>query len=78
MKMITAIIRPEKVDEVLNALEQNSIPGVTITDVLGRGEQGGVCLQVQGRQNAGEDPPEDQTRDRRPGQRCGGVDKDHP
>ena len=47
MKMITAIIRPEKVDEVLNALEQNKIPGVTITDVLGRGEQGGVCLQYR-------------------------------
>jgi len=47
MKMITAIIRPEKVDEVLNALEQNNIPGVTITDVLGRGEQGGVCLQYR-------------------------------
>src|SRR5574344_1753343 len=47
MKMITAIIRPEKVDEVLNALEQNSIPGVTITDGLGRGEQGGVCLQYR-------------------------------
>ncbi len=47
MKMITAIIRPEKVDEVLNALEQNNIPGVTITEVLGRGEQGGVCLQYR-------------------------------
>ncbi len=47
MKMITAIIRPEKVDEVLNALEQNNIPGVTITDVLGRGEQGGICLQYR-------------------------------
>jgi len=47
MKMITAIIRPEKVDEVLNALEQNNVPGVTITEVLGRGEQGGVCLQYR-------------------------------
>ncbi len=47
MKMITAIIRPEKVDELLNALEQNKIPGVTITEVFGRGEQGGVCLQYR-------------------------------
>ena len=45
MKMIVAIIRPEKVDDVLNAFEQNNIPGVTITDVHGRGEQGGICLQ---------------------------------
>lgn len=47
MKMITAIIRPEKVDEVLNALEENNVPGVTITNVFGRGEQGGVCLQYR-------------------------------
>ncbi len=42
-----AVIRPEKVDDVLNALEQNNIPGVTITEVLGRGEQGGICLQYR-------------------------------
>ncbi|MCK9313669.1 MAG: P-II family nitrogen regulator [Methanocorpusculum sp.] len=47
MKMIMAVIRPEKVDDVLNALEQNNIPGVTITEVLGRGEQGGICLQYR-------------------------------
>ncbi|MDO5845971.1 MAG: P-II family nitrogen regulator [Methanocorpusculum sp.] len=47
MKMIMAIIRPEKVDEVLNALEENNVPGVTITNVCGRGEQGGVTLQYR-------------------------------
>ncbi len=47
MKMIVAIIRPEKVEGVLQALEENSIPGVTITEVSGRGEQGGICLQYR-------------------------------
>ena len=47
MKMIVAIIRPEKVDDVLDALEEQNIPGVTITDVRGRGEQRGICLQYR-------------------------------
>lgn len=47
MKMIVAIIRPEKVEGVLDALEENNVPGVTITEVLGRGEQGGICLQYR-------------------------------
>lgn len=45
MKMVVAIIRPEKVDGVIDALQEKNIPGVTITDVRGRGEQGGICLQ---------------------------------
>ena len=47
MKMIVAVIRPEKVDDVLDALEAVNVPGVTITDVRGRGEQGGICLQYR-------------------------------
>lgn len=47
MKMVVAIIRPEKVDEVLDSLEEKNIPGVTVTDVRGRGEQGGICLQYR-------------------------------
>ncbi|MDV0442750.1 P-II family nitrogen regulator [Methanorbis rubei] len=47
MKMIVAIIRPEKVDDVVDALEAQNIPGVTITDVRGRGEQRGICLQYR-------------------------------
>lgn len=45
MKMIVAVIRPEKVDAVLDVLEAQNIPWVTITDVRGRGEQRGICLQ---------------------------------
>ncbi|HJJ96941.1 P-II family nitrogen regulator [Methanocorpusculum vombati] len=47
MKMIVAVIRPEKVDDVVDALEAVNVPGVTITDVRGRGEQGGICLQYR-------------------------------
>jgi len=47
MKMIIAIIRPEKVDDVLDVLEETNVPGVTITDVYGRGEQGGITLQYR-------------------------------
>lgn len=47
MKMIVAVIRPEKVDDVVDTLEAVNVPGVTITDVRGRGEQGGICLQYR-------------------------------
>ena len=42
MKMIRAIIRPEKEDEVLKALENAGFPSVTKMDVLGRGKQKGI------------------------------------
>lgn len=45
--MIVAVIRPEKVDDVVDALEAVNVPGVTIIDVRGRGEQGGICLQYR-------------------------------
>lgn len=42
MKMIRAIIRPEKEDEVISALETAGFPSVTKMDVLGRGKQRGI------------------------------------
>ncbi|MFP4697869.1 MAG: P-II family nitrogen regulator [Eubacteriales bacterium] len=42
MKMIKAIIRPEKVTEVLNELAEADFPAVTKIDVVGRGKQRGV------------------------------------
>ena len=42
MKMIKAIIRPEKEAEVLRQLESEGIYGMTKVDVLGRGKQRGV------------------------------------
>jgi nitrogen regulatory protein PII 1 len=42
MKMIRAIVRPEKVDEVLSELNDAGFPAVTKIDVVGRGKQRGV------------------------------------
>ena len=42
MKMIKAIIRPEKLDQVLNELSDADYPAVTKIDVMGRGKQRGV------------------------------------
>ena len=42
MKMIMAIIRPEKLQEVKDALKNECINGITITSVRGRGSQSGL------------------------------------
>jgi len=42
MKYIVAIIQPDKLDEVLQALENAEIHLVTVTPVLGRGRQKGI------------------------------------
>lgn len=42
MKMIRAIIRPEKEDDVIKSLEDSGFPSVTKVDVLGRGKQKGI------------------------------------
>lgn len=42
MKLIKAIIRPEKETEVIQALEQAGLPALTKWDVLGRGRQKGI------------------------------------
>lgn len=44
MIMIRAIIRPEKVDEVLAALMYAGFPAVTKMDVYGRGKQRGMKI----------------------------------
>ncbi len=41
MKLITAIIRPFKLDEVREALSQAGVTGITITEVKGFGRQKG-------------------------------------
>ncbi len=48
MKEILAIIRPNKLDEVKNALEEMGCHGMTITDVKGRGRQLGVTESYRG------------------------------
>ena len=42
MKMIRAIIRPEKEEEVVKGLETAGFPSVTKMDVFGRGKQKGI------------------------------------
>ena len=42
MKLIRAIIRPEREEHVIQALEAAGIVGLTKMDVLGRGQQRGV------------------------------------
>ena len=39
MQLITAIIRPFKVDDVKDALKQMGVHGITVTDVQGFGRQ---------------------------------------
>ena len=40
--MVRAIVRPEKIDEVLSALMYAGFPSVTKMDVYGRGKQRGM------------------------------------
>ena len=42
MKMIMAVIRPERLQQVKDALKEIGINAVTITDVRGRGQQSGI------------------------------------
>jgi len=48
MKMIKAIIKPERFEFVKKALEDKGFIGMTISEVKGRGEQKGITLQYRG------------------------------
>jgi nitrogen regulatory protein P-II 1 len=45
VKKIEAIIREEKLDAIRVALEANGYLGMTVSEVVGRGRQGGLTLQ---------------------------------
>jgi nitrogen regulatory protein P-II 1 len=49
MHLVTAMIRPERVDFVKKALEDRGFTGMTITEVRGRGDQKGISLQYRGK-----------------------------
>ncbi|WP_340820376.1 P-II family nitrogen regulator [Methanolobus sp. WCC4] len=49
MMKIEAIIRPTKIHEVKDALEEAGYESITVTDVKGRGKQKGVMQQWRGR-----------------------------
>jgi len=48
MKLIKAIIRPERFDFVKKALEDRGLYAMTVTEVMGRGEQRGISLKYRG------------------------------
>ena len=50
MKMIKAIIRPNKVDEVKDALAALNIAGMTVTEVRGHGKQKGHTAIYRGKE----------------------------
>lgn len=45
MKRIEAIIRPEKLEELRETLDEKGFSGMTVTEVKGRGTQKGVVLE---------------------------------
>ncbi len=49
MKMVQAIIRPERFDTVKAALEQKGFNALTFIEVKGRGEQKGITLEYRGK-----------------------------
>jgi len=50
MKKIEAIVRPERVSAVKEALEKLGYPGITLTEVKGHGKQKGLVQQWRGSQ----------------------------
>jgi nitrogen regulatory protein P-II 1 len=48
VKKVEAIIRPEMLPVVRKALDEQGVTGVTITQVLGHGAQGGITQQWKG------------------------------
>jgi nitrogen regulatory protein P-II 2 len=52
MQLIKAIIRPNKVDEVKEALEKIGVAGMTVTEVRGHGQQKGHTAVYRGKEYA--------------------------
>ena len=50
MKLVKAIVRPNKVDEVREALEKLNLGGLTVTDVRGHGRQKGHTAVYRGKE----------------------------
>jgi nitrogen regulatory protein P-II 1 len=48
MKLITAVIKPFKLDDVKDALKASGIAGMTVTEVRGFGRQGGHTETYRG------------------------------
>jgi nitrogen regulatory protein PII len=50
MKLIKSIVRPNKVDEVKDALARLNISGMTVTEVRGHGKQKGHTAIYRGKE----------------------------
>ena len=50
MKLIKAIVRPNKVDDVREALERVGVSGLTVTEVRGHGKQKGHTAIYRGQE----------------------------
>jgi len=50
MKLIKAIVRPNKVDDVRDALEKLGVSGLTVTEVRGHGKQKGHTAIYRGKE----------------------------
>ncbi|MFZ2654368.1 MAG: P-II family nitrogen regulator [Victivallales bacterium] len=53
MKYIIAIIQPDRMDDILQKLEEKEIHLVTVTSVMGRGRQKGVATIYRSHKEAG-------------------------
>lgn len=50
MKLIKSIVRPNRVDDVREALEKIGVPGMTVTEVRGHGRQKGHTAIYRGKE----------------------------
>ena len=50
MKLIKAVVRPNKVDDVREALGRVNLPGMTVTEVRGHGKQKGHTAIYRGKE----------------------------
>lgn len=53
MKYIVAIVQPDRMQEVLDLLEEKEIHLLTLSNVMGRGRQRGVSQVYRGHKEAG-------------------------
>jgi len=53
MKYIVAIIQPDRLEEVMQRLEEKEIHLVTVTNVMGRGRQKGIAEVYRSHKEAG-------------------------
>jgi len=64
MKLITAYIQPEKLEEVKQALFDAEVGKMSVTNSLGCGQQGGVYRDLPRRAGGGQSAEKSTARDR--------------